>query len=57
MHINLPEHSVAGVNEAMRCVRRNDDNAASFYLALLISDRDGGAAFEGERDFDVRVGM
>jgi len=39
----------------MRCVRRNDDDAARFHFTLFVSDRDGGAAFERERDFDVRM--
>ena len=55
--VDLTQHSVAGVNEAMRCLRRNDDDAARFHLALFISDLDGGAAFEGECDFDVRMLM
>jgi hypothetical protein len=51
--VDLAQHRVAGVNEAMRCLRRNDDDTARFHLALFISDGDGGAAFERERDFDV----
>jgi hypothetical protein len=57
MHINLPEHSIAGVNESMRCFRRNDDDAACFHFALFISDRDGGAAFKRECDFHVGMRM
>jgi len=34
----------------MRCVRRNDHDAARFYLALFISDRDGAAALSLTRD-------
>jgi hypothetical protein len=55
--VDLTQHRVAGVNEAMRCLRRNDDDTASFHLALFISDDDGGAAFEGECDLDVRMLM
>jgi hypothetical protein len=55
MHINLSKDSVAGVDESMRRIRRDNDNAARFYLALFISDRDRGAAFEGECDLDVRM--
>jgi hypothetical protein len=51
--VDLAQHRVAGVNEAMRCLRRNDDDTARFPLALFISDGDGGAAFERERDFDA----
>ena len=55
--IDLAQDGVAGVNESMRCVRRNDDDAARFHVALFISDGDGGAAFKRERDFDVRMLM
>jgi len=55
--VDLTQHRLAGVNESMRCTRRNDDDAASFYLALFIPDCDGGAAFERECDFDVRMLM
>ncbi len=50
MDVDLVEDRVAGVNESMRCVRRNDDDVARFQVALLVSDGDGGAAFEGECD-------
>jgi hypothetical protein len=51
--VDLTQHRVAGVNEAMRCLRRNDDDTARFHLALFVADGDGGAAFERERDFDA----
>lgn len=57
MHINLPEHSVAGINESMRRVSRDDDDAARFHLPLFIADGDGGAAFESKGNLDVRVFM
>ena len=57
MDVNLTQERIAGVNESMRNVCRNDNDAARFHLALFISDRNGGAAFEGERDFDVRMFM
>jgi len=57
MDINLAQERVAGVNESMRCVRRNDDDAPRFHLALFISDRDCSAAFERECDLDVRMLM
>lgn len=53
MDIQLAQDRGAGVNEPMRRVRRNDDNAARFYLALFITDRDGASAFKSECDFDV----
>src|SRR5450432_372507 len=46
--VDLAQKRVAGVNESMRCVRRNDDDAAGFHLTLFLSDRDGRAAFECE---------
>ena len=57
MHVDLSEHRIAGIDEAMWGVRRNDDEAACLHLALFITDRDGGAAFQGEGDFDVWVRM
>jgi hypothetical protein len=55
--INLTQERVAGVNESMRRIRRNDDDAARFHLALFITDGDGGAAFEGKCDFNVGMFM
>jgi hypothetical protein len=55
--VDLTQRRVAGVNESMRGVRWDDDDAASLHLALFISHRDGGAAFEGECDFNVRMLM
>jgi len=53
--IDLAQEGVAGVNESMRRVRRNDDDTARFHLALFVSDCDRGAAFKRERDFDIRM--
>ena len=53
MDIELAQDRGAGVNEPMRRVRRNDDNAARFYLALFVTDRDGGSTFESECDLDM----
>ena len=55
--IDLAQDRAAGINKSMRCVRRNDDDAARFHLALFISDRDSRAAFDGECDLDVRMLM
>src|ERR1700736_2300982 len=41
----------------MRTSRRNDNDAARFHFAPFVSDRDGGAAFECESDFDIRMFM
>jgi hypothetical protein len=55
--IDLAQDRVAGVNESMRCVCWNNDDAARQHLALFISHCDGGAAFEGKCDLDVRMRM
>ena len=55
--VDLVQDRVAGVNESMRCVRRNDDDVARFHLALFVADCDGGAAVKSECDFDVRMLM
>jgi hypothetical protein len=55
--VDLTQRGVAGVNESMRRLRRNDNNAARFHFALFVSDREGGAAFERECDFDVGMFM
>jgi hypothetical protein len=44
--VDLTQRHVARVTESMRCVCQDDDDAARFHLALFISDREGGAAFE-----------
>jgi hypothetical protein len=54
-NINLLQNSVAGVNETVRSVRWNDNDTACFYFAGLISDSDGDATFNRERDLDVRM--
>ena len=55
VNINLAKYGVAGVNESMRCVRRNDHNATGVHLARFVSDGNRGAAFKGE--CDLHVGM
>ena len=55
MDIDLAQRRVAGVNESMRRVRGNDDDAAGVQFVRFIANRDGGAAFERERDLDVRM--
>jgi len=51
--VDLAQERITGVNKSMRCVRWNDDDAARFHLALFVSDRNGGGAFERECDFNV----
>jgi len=53
MDVDLAQRRFAGVNESMRCIRRDDDNAAGLHFVGFITDRDGGAAFDCERDFDI----
>jgi hypothetical protein len=55
--IDLTQNCVARVNESMRCVRRNHHDSARFHFVRFIADRDGGAAFKGESDLDIRVRM
>ena len=55
MNVNLAQRRFSGVNESMRCIRRDNDNAAGLHFAGFIPDRDGGAAFDCERDFDIRM--
>jgi hypothetical protein len=46
---------VAGVDEPVRRARGNDNDSARFDLAPFISGGDGGAALDGECDFDARM--
>jgi hypothetical protein len=55
--VDLAQRRVAGINESMRCVRGNDDDASGFNFKRFIANRNAGAAFEGERDLDVRMGV
>ena len=55
--VDLAQERVSGVNESVRYVRRNDDDATRFHLTLFVSYRDGGATFESECDFDVGMLM
>jgi len=48
--VDLAQRRVAGVNESMRCVRGNDDDAAGVHFERFIAERHAGAAFERERD-------
>jgi len=57
MDIDLAQRRVAGVNESMRRVRGNDDDAAGVHFARFIANRDNGAAFECERDLDVGMNV
>jgi hypothetical protein len=53
MDVDLAQKRLAGVNESMRCVRRDNDDATGGHLAVFIAHGNGGAAFESESDFDV----
>jgi hypothetical protein len=55
MDVDLTQDCLSGVNEAVRRVRGNDHNATRFHVMHFIAECDGGAAFERERDLDVRV--
>ena len=53
--VDLAQRRVASVNESMRCVRGNDDDAPGVHFVRFIANRDRGAAFERERDLNVRM--
>ena len=57
MDVDLAKGRLPGVHEAMRRVRRDDDDTAGSYFALLSAHGDDGAAFDRERDFDVGMRM
>ena len=57
MDIDLAEKRVAGVHESVRCVRGNDNNAASIHFARFISNRNRSGAFKSECDFDIGMRM
>jgi len=53
--VDLAQHRIAGVYEPVWCVRGNDCDGAGCDFARFISNRNGGAPFERECDFDVGV--
>lgn len=53
MDVDLAQRRFAGVNESMRCIRRDDNNAAGLHFAGFITDGDRGATFNRKSDFDV----
>ena len=53
--IDLSQERVSGINEAVRSVGGDDDNAAGFHFTGLIADRDRGATFKRKRYLDVWV--
>lgn len=55
--VDLAQCRLPGINEAVRRMRGNHDDAARIYLSLFISHRDGGRSFEGKRHFHVRMRM
>ena len=55
--VDLAQDRIAAVNEAVRRVRGNDDDAAGCHFARFISDCNRGRTFERERDLDVRMRM
>ena len=55
MDTDLPEDAVAGINKAMRRIRRNDHDAAGAYLARLIADGYCAGTFQCEFYLDVRM--
>ena len=57
VNIDLAQHRAAGVLEAMRRIRRNNDDAARFHFALLVPEGDGCGTFDRERHFDIWMRM
>jgi len=55
--INLTQNRVSRVNETVRRIRRDDDDAAGLHFARFISDSDEGATFNRERNFDIWMRM
>lgn len=53
--INLTQNRVPRINETVWRVCRDDDNAAGLHFARFITDGDGGATFNRERNLDVRM--
>src|SRR4029450_4676893 len=52
---DLPQRRLAKIDEAMRRICRNNNNAARFYFAPLIADRDLCGTLNREGDFNVRM--
>ena len=57
MDVDLPQRGLARIDEAVRRICGNNDNAAGFYFASFIADRDHGCTFNREGDFSVRMRM
>lgn len=53
--IDLTQNLGPGVNEAVRRVRGNDHNVTRFHVMRFIADCDAGAAFNRERNLDIRM--
>ena len=57
VNVNLTQDRVPGVNEAVRRVRGYHDDASRFHFLCFMADCNAGAAFDCERDFDIRMGV
>src|SRR6266850_3664478 len=53
--VDLTQDRVTGVNEAVRRVRGNHDDTSRFHFLCFMADCNAGAAFDCERDFDIRM--
>lgn len=55
--VDLSQRSLARIDEAMRRICRNNNNAARFYSARFIANCERGCTFNREGYFSVRVRM
>ena len=55
--VDLPQRRLARIDEAVRRICRNNNNAARFYFARFVANRDRGSTFNREGDFSVRMRM
>jgi hypothetical protein len=53
--VDLSQDGVAGINEAVGRVCRDDDNAAVRYFAFFVTDCDQRGALDNKRGLDVRM--
>ena len=55
--VDLPQRRLAGIDETVRRICRNNHNAARFYFTRFITNCDRCCTFNREGDFTVRMRM
>ena len=55
--VDLTKRRLAGVNKPVWSIRGNNHNTAGFYFLAFIPNGDRRAAFDRERNFDIRMSM